>query len=110
MWRSRLGPALEELVADGLMVDLRSGVYVNLHRPADDLAARTATIRVLHEHQGTRKVVSHFNKATKGRLVRGLLEDGSRPSTVGELREALGDLGWTVERDGTRLDVVVPEL
>ena len=28
---------------------------------------------------GRRTVVSHFNKATKGRLVRGLLEDGANP-------------------------------
>ena len=110
VWRPRLGPSLERLVGDGLLVDLRSGSYVNLHRPDGNLAARTATIRVLHEHRGVRKVVSHFNKATKGRLVRGLLEDDARPSDVAELHEALGDLGWTVERDGNRLDVVVSEL
>lgn len=107
VWRPRLGPALDRLVGDGLLMDLRSGSYVNLHRPTGHLAARTATIRVLHEHGGTRKVVSHFNKATKGRIVRGLLESDARPSDVGQLREALGDLGWMVERDGNRLDVVV---
>jgi len=56
-------------------------------------------------------VVSHFNKATKGRIVRALLEDGANPRTPARLAEALGDLGWTVEseagRTGTRLDVVV---
>lgn len=110
VWRARLGPALDELVDDGLLVDLRSGTYVNLHKPTGDLAARTATIRVLHEYGGTRKVVSHFNKATKGRLVRGLLESDSHPTSVGELREALSDLGWTVERDANRLDVIVSAL
>ena len=115
LWRPRLGPALERLVGDGLLMDLRSGSYVNLHRPTGDLASRTATIRVLHERsvhgeRGIRTVVSHFNKATKGRMVRELLENDVRPSDVGELREALGDLGWTVERDGNRLDVVVSTL
>jgi len=115
VWRPRLGPALERLVGGGLLMDLRSGSYVNLHRPAGDLASRTATIRVLHERSVpgkgvTRKVVSHFNKATKGRMVRELLESDARPSDVGELRDALGDLGWTVERDGNRLDVVVASL
>lgn len=110
VWRPRLGPALERLVGDGLLMDLRSGSYVNLHRPAGELAARTATVRVLHEHRGARTVVSHFNKATKGRIVRALLESDARPSGVGELHEALGDLGWTVEREGNRLDVVVREL
>ena len=115
VWRPRLGPALERLVGDGLLMDLRSGSYVNLHRPAGELASRTATIRVLHERSahgkgGTRTVVSHFNKATKGRMVRDLLERDARPSDIGELRDALGDLGWTVERDGNRLDVVVSTL
>ncbi len=110
MWRPRLGPAIERLVGDGLLMDLRSGSYMNLHRPTGDLAARTATIRVLHEHGGTRKVVSHFNKATKGQMVRELLERDARPADVGELRDALGDLGWAVERDGNRLDVVVSSL
>ena len=110
IWRKKLGPVLADLVGDGLLIDLRSGMYVNLHKPAGELADRTATIRVLHEHNGTRKVVSHFNKATKGRIVRALLEDGTNPSTVDELETALGDLGWTVERAGNRLDVVVAEI
>lgn len=115
VWRARLGPALDELVGDGLLVDLRSGSYVNLHKPAGDLAARTATIRVLHERSdpgggSTRTIVSHFNKATKGRIVRGLIESDVQASDVGELREALADLGWTLERDGNRLDVVVAVL
>ncbi len=110
VWRPRLGPSLHRLVGDGLLMDLRSGSYVNLHRPSGDLASRTATIRVLHEQGGTRRVVSHFNKATKGRMVRGLLESDARPSDIGQLRDALGDLGWTVERDDNRLDVVVSAL
>jgi uncharacterized protein len=110
VWRTKLGPALERLVGDSLLMDLRSGSYVNLHRPAGELAARTATIRVLHDRDGTRSVVSHFNKATKGRMVRELLENDVRASDVGELQEALDDLGWTVERDDNRLDVIVSTL
>ncbi len=45
--------------------------------PLPDLAKRVATVRVLHEVGTKRTVVSHFNKATKGRLVRALLEGGS---------------------------------
>jgi hypothetical protein len=70
---------------------------------------------VLHEVAGRRQVVSHFNKATKGRLVRSLLEDGANPRTPAALATVLRDLGWTVEtgepsRTGTRLDVVVHEV
>lgn len=121
VWRARLGPALDELVDDGLLVDLRSGTYVNLHKPTGDLAARTATIRVLHEHGGTRKVVSHFNKATKGRIVRALLEAEAVPDTPAALTESLRGMGYLVVEEGDEaaaakpgkpraLDVVVTEL
>jgi hypothetical protein len=111
VWRDVLPRALDEAAGDGLLVDLRSGTYVNLGKPSTALAARTATMRVLHERpDGQRKVVSHFNKATKGRLVRALLVEDARPASVDELAEALGDLGWTVERSGNRLDVVVTEV
>ncbi len=109
-WRAPLPRAMHELAGDGLLVDLRSGTYTALGKPPAELAPRTATMRVLHEHQGVRKVVSHFNKATKGRVVRGLLESGADPRTVDELQSVLADLGWTVERDGQRLDIVVAEV
>lgn len=107
VWREHLGEVVTETVGSGLLVDLRSGTYVSFWRPA---GVRSATVRVLHEHNGTRKVVSHFNKATKGRIVRALLESGADPRTPARLAEALRDLGWSVEEDGDRLDVVVSEL
>jgi cytoplasmic iron level regulating protein YaaA (DUF328/UPF0246 family) len=107
VWREQLGPVVTDAVGSGLLVDLRSGTYVNFWKP---VGVRSATVRVLHEHQGTRKVVSHFNKATKGRIVRALLESGASPRTPERLAEALRDLGWTVEVDAGRLDVVVSEL
>jgi len=117
-WRAHLGPAVLGALGRGLLVDLRSTTYAAFWRPTDDapdLAPRVATVRVLHESGGERKVVSHFNKATKGRLVRALLEDGRDPRTPARLAEVLRDLGWTVEvgsptARGTRLDVVVTEV
>jgi hypothetical protein len=60
-------------------------------------------------------VVSHFNKATKGRLVRSLLEDPRTASSPTRLADRLRAAGWTVEehpvgRQGSRLDVVVTAL
>jgi cytoplasmic iron level regulating protein YaaA (DUF328/UPF0246 family) len=104
VWRDSLGPAMADAIGGGLLVDLRSGMYAAFWRPVD---VRVATVRVLHEHQGQRKVVSHFNKATKGRIVRALLESGATPRTPVKLADALRDLGWIVEVDGGRLDVVV---
>ena len=107
VWREHLGPVVTDAVGRGLLVDLRSGTYVSFWRPS---GVRTATVRVLHEYQGQRKVVSHFNKATKGRIVRALLEDGADPRTPEALADALRDLGWLVEVEGERLDVVVSEV
>ncbi|GEP39555.1 UPF0246 protein [Nocardioides psychrotolerans] len=114
-WRDALGPALTEALGKGLLVDLRSQMYAAFWRPPADLAKRVATVRVLHEVDGSRKVVSHFNKATKGRIVRELLEDGRDPRTPAALADVVRDLGWTVEvgapsPQGTQLDVVVSAL
>jgi len=110
VWRRPLATIVPDLVGDGLLVDMRSQTYVNLYRPAAAVAARTATLRVLHDSAGTRRVVSHLNKATKGRIVHELFAAGVTAPTAIELAVALRDLGWTVELDGGRLDVVVGAL
>jgi cytoplasmic iron level regulating protein YaaA (DUF328/UPF0246 family) len=114
-WREVLGDAIADAMRHGLLVDLRSSTYAAFWRPTKELAGRVATVRVLHEAGGKRTVVSHFNKATKGRIVRALLEDGADPRTPKALAEALTRLGWTVEvgeptARGTQLDVVVGEV
>ncbi len=114
-WRSALDPVMGAVLGRGLLVDLRSGMYAAFWRPPAELARRVATVRVLHEVDGRRQVVSHFNKATKGRIVRALLEDGRDPRTPATLAEVLRDLGWFVEvgdatARGTQLDVVVSEV
>ncbi|MFJ9695005.1 peroxide stress protein YaaA [Kitasatospora sp. NPDC101183] len=115
-WRSAMAPVLPE-VADGLVLDLRSSAYASAWRPAGEVASRTATVRVLQERDGKRTVVSHFNKATKGRIVRDLLVAGAEPKTPGELMDALRELGHHVElaaegtaRKAWQLDVVVTEV
>ncbi len=114
VWRDALGDAVAEAMGSGLLVDLRSGMYAAFWRPPALLGKRVATVRVLHEAAGKRQVVSHFNKATKGRIVRALLEDGRDPRSPVKLAEILTDLGWTVEVEpgprGTRLDVIVQEI
>ena len=68
-------------------------------------------------HAPTRKVVSHFNKATKGRMVRSLLSAGISPKDPAELVEALRGLGYVVEAEAPAkagvawsLDVLVDEV
>jgi uncharacterized protein len=111
-WGARLAPAVEEAAGGGLVLDLRSSAYTPFWRPAKAQADRVVTVRVLHESDGRRKVVSHFNKATKGRIVRDLLVDGAAPRRPAQLLELLRDLGWHAESAGapTSVDVVVREL
>lgn len=115
-WRGPLASVLPEAAGRGLILDLRSAAYAAMWRPAGDAARRTATVRVLQARTvggvEKRTVVSHFNKATKGRIVRALLESGARPATPARLAEELRALGHRVETpDGPgRLDVIVSEL
>lgn len=109
-WGKRLDATVREAAGRGLVVDLRSSTYTPFWRPGPDVARKVVTMRVLHEVNGQRKVVSHFNKATKGRIVRGLLEDGAAPGTPARFADHLGALGWKVEQVDNRLDVVVSDL
>ncbi|AZM62602.1 MULTISPECIES: peroxide stress protein YaaA [unclassified Streptomyces] len=114
-WRAPMAEVLPETAGKGLVLDLRSAAYAAAWKPKGEVAARTATVRVLHAP--TRKVVSHFNKATKGRIVRSLLTAGATPRNPAELVEALRGLGYEVEaaapaRAGAAwsLDVLVTEV
>jgi cytoplasmic iron level regulating protein YaaA (DUF328/UPF0246 family) len=114
-WKPFMDQVLPEVAGGGLVLDLRSSAYAAAWKPRGELARRTATVRVLQvtvvDGVEKRAVVSHFNKATKGRLVRALLTAGARPKTPEALAEALRDLDFTVEEAaGGRLDVLVGEL
>ncbi|WP_445529029.1 peroxide stress protein YaaA [Streptomyces cyslabdanicus] len=120
-WRTPMASVLPETAGDGLVLDLRSSAYAAAWRPKGEVAGRTATVRVLHSQvvDGVEKrsVVSHFNKATKGRIVRALLTEGAAPKDPAELVEALRDLGYVVEAEPPgkagrpwALDVVVTEI
>ncbi|MEV5434495.1 peroxide stress protein YaaA [Streptomyces sp. NPDC052682] len=114
-WRTPMASVLPEAAGEGLVLDLRSAAYAAAWKPKGEVAGRTATVRVLHAP--TRKVVSHFNKATKGRIVRSLLTAGAVPQGPAELVEALRDLGYEVEAQAPAkagqawaLDVLVAEV
>jgi cytoplasmic iron level regulating protein YaaA (DUF328/UPF0246 family) len=120
-WRKPLAPVLDEAAEGRLVLDLRSSAYAGMWRPRGATAARTVTVRVLHARTvdgvERRSVVSHFNKATKGRVLRDLLEAGAAPRSPSALAAALRDLGHRVEggepaKAGApwQLDVVVTEV
>ncbi|MFJ8080833.1 peroxide stress protein YaaA [Streptomyces sp. NPDC096205] len=114
-WRGPMAEVMPEAAGSGLVLDLRSAAYAAAWKPKGEVAARTASVRVLHAP--TRKVVSHFNKATKGRIVRSLLQAGAVPGSPAELVEALRELGYVVEAEAPAkagsawsLDVLVEEI
>ncbi|WP_419994529.1 peroxide stress protein YaaA [Streptomyces boninensis] len=114
-WRTHMAEVMPEAAGSGLVLDLRSSTYANLWKPKGELAARTATVRVLQSKivggVEKRTVVSHFNKATKGRLLRSLLAEGASPRTPAALGDALRDLGYQVEAPApNQLDVIVTDL
>lgn len=109
-WRTPLASTLGQ--GDGLLVDMRSGGYVSLGPLPDD--ERCVTVRVLQERNGRRTVVSHHNKATKGRIVRQLVASRRTPATPEAFADALEALDYRVEmsteRGSRTLDVVVEDL
>ncbi|MCB5907132.1 peroxide stress protein YaaA [Streptomyces pinistramenti] len=120
-WRAPMAEVLPAVAGDHLVLDLRSAAYATAWKPKGEVAGRTATVRVLQskivDGVEKRSVVSHFNKATKGRLVRDLLTAGAAPDGPAELVEALRGLGYAVEAEapakGGRawaVDVIVTEL
>lgn len=102
-WRPLTEPVLADLAERELIVDLRSGAYVGLGRL--DTAVRAD---VVTEHpDGRRTVVSHFNKAHKGRLARALAATRSEPGDAADVARVARRAGMRVERDGSRLTIVV---
>jgi cytoplasmic iron level regulating protein YaaA (DUF328/UPF0246 family) len=103
LWRPVLSPVLAAV--DGLVVDLRSGSYAALAPVPGAVTVQVQSVRP----DGTRSVVSHFNKAHKGRLARLLSTTTAEPDDPARLVTVLRRAGWRVERDGpTALSLIVP--
>lgn len=90
-WKPALSPALDAV--DDFVVDLRSGVYQKLG-PVD--GAVTATV-VTEFPNGSRKVVSHFNKHYKGLVAHELVRTRRNVQDVNALAAVLSDAGQRVE-------------
>ncbi|MGE2717096.1 peroxide stress protein YaaA [Mycolicibacterium litorale] len=103
-WRPVLEPVLAGIAEQELVVDLRSGSYAALGR-----LPGAVRVDVLAEHaDGRRTVVSHFNKAHKGRLARALATTRAEPNDAAAVATVARRAGMRVERDGDELVVIVP--
>jgi uncharacterized protein len=102
-WRPVLEPVLAEMAAKELVVDLRSGSYAGLGR----LPTAVRTDVVCEHSDGHRSVVTHFNKAHKGRLARALVSSRAEPDDAAKVAAIARRAGMRVEREGNELTVVV---
>ncbi|WP_143965431.1 YaaA family protein [Gordonia zhaorongruii] len=91
VWKPVLSPALDAI--DEFVLDLRSGVYQKLGPVS---GAVTATV-VTEGADGSRKVVSHFNKHHKGLIARELVRTRRTVRDVNALAAVLSDAGQRVE-------------
>ena len=114
-WRDAVSAAICE--STGVIVDLRSQMYAHLGPIPAEAASRAVSARILLEKNGKRSIVSHHNKASKGRLVRALAERSTQPKSIDALVLALHDLGWKCELSEAKkaaqpatLDILVPEI
>lgn len=100
-WRPVLEPELA--ATEGLVVDLRSGAYAALARVPHAIG-----VRVLSEDSaGGRKVVSHHNKAHKGKLARALAQSPDEPANPADLLDVAAAAGLRVEQEGQQSLCVV---
>ena len=93
--KSRWGGLITEVLssADDLMVDLRSGTYQQLGKLKTAITVRVESV----QPDGSRKVVSHFNKHYKGELARVLALSEQDPISIDEVAAIARAAGMTVE-------------
>jgi hypothetical protein len=100
-WRPHLAARLARL--GGPVVDLRSSAYAAFAPIPGAIAVRVLT----EDDAGRRTVVSHFNKATKGRLARALVTSRAEISGAAAVARVAARAGLRVERTGEQaLDVI----
>lgn len=112
-WKSDVATSLSG--ETGLIVDMRSGTYLKLgSAPAE----QTLIPKILQKMpSGPPKVVSHFNKATKGRITRAFAQSSKSISTVDQFATLVAGLGHDVEiikpvkvNQATVLNVIVDQV
>jgi cytoplasmic iron level regulating protein YaaA (DUF328/UPF0246 family) len=102
MWHPALSKTLSTV--DDLILDLRSGPYVNLATIPHAVAVRV----VSRDAAGRRLTVSHVNKAHKGRLAAALARAPREPSSLRGVVRIAAAAGIRLESgDRNALDLVV---
>ncbi|QLY29738.1 peroxide stress protein YaaA [Nocardia huaxiensis] len=97
VWKQVLPEALRAETDGALTIDLRSGTYQNLGRIPGAVTATVLTERP----DGSRTVVSHFNKHHKGLLARALVLSRTEPADI-------GGVARVAEKFGLRCEIASP--
>lgn len=89
-WAASCSQVLEQ--GNDLIIDLRSGIYCKLG-PVPETVPVVVPKIMQRMKSGPPKVVSHHNKATKGRILRALAQSKSRVKSVDDLANIIALLG-----------------
>lgn len=93
-WRPLLAEALADL-DQGLVVDCRSGPYAALWRPKEAQRVEVRAFRIRDD--GSRQVISHMAKASRGLVAREVLRAPRLARTPQDVAEAAAAAGLEVE-------------
>ena len=100
-WESNLSLVLDKAFENNLVFDLRSGVYASAWAPKENLNENFVVGKIVQKlkqnGKTVYKVVSHHNKATKGKLVAALAKANANPKTAQDLEKILKKLGFEVK-------------
>lgn len=102
-WGSLITDALTKVQEEELVVDLRSGTYQQLGRLKGAVTARVESV----QEDGSRKVVSHFNKHYKGELARVLATAPSEAYSIDDVAALAEAAGFTTETRRNELVLVI---
>ena len=108
-WKSDLLSALGQYKSE-LILDMRSGSYEKL-APAKELGQTVVSVKVLTHVNGVLKPVTHFNKATKGDLVRVACNSSLKyPTKIEQVANYFTKLGFQAELDADASGVPVLQI
>jgi cytoplasmic iron level regulating protein YaaA (DUF328/UPF0246 family) len=96
LWAKECSAIFENV--NGLIVDMRSGHYANIAPIPKTVSEQVVIPKILQKMpSGPPKVVSHHNKATKGRIIRQVVTQAKLPTNAEQLAKVIAKLGADVE-------------
>ena len=103
-WGTAISGELRALADAGeFILDMRSGTYQQLGKLKEAVTVRVESV----QEDGSRKVVSHFNKHYKGELARVLALHGSEVESIDDAARIAEAAGMSTELRGSELVLVV---